>query len=455
MRVNEVKVVDLFGMFNHSIELHREARITIIHGPNGFGKTVILRMLDGLFNARYATLRAVPFREMAVSLEDGLTLTVRRQKAENARRKHVRLVFHATRGKKSDVGTFQLDETDFPPDFPVSMIDDVIPQLNRIGAEEWIDVSTGQHLTLRDVFEQYADDLPQHFRDKQVAPQWLKQLQSSVDVHLIDTDRLRSSRPYDRRRASRRRAFSELAVLRYAEDLADRIRSKLAESAALSQSLDRTFPARLMQRGLIPDLADDAIRQRLAQLEDKRSRLKAAGLLDKADDMGFQIAGQSLDAHTKQVLSVYAQDVENKLAIFDDIAGKLALFEHLLNNHLLYKRISIDKDNGFAFTSFDGTPLMPADLSSGEQHELVLLYELLFKVTSESLILVDEPEISLHVAWQDQFLPDLQKIIGLSAFDVLIATHSPQIIGDRWDLAVELKGPDIRSKGHTPVAIPA
>jgi predicted ATP-binding protein involved in virulence len=58
------------------------------------------------------------------------------------------------------------------------------------------------------------------------------------------------------------------------------------------------------------------------------------------------------------------------------------------------------------------------------------------------LILIDEPELSLHVAWQVQFLKDLARVIKLSSFDVLLATHSPQIIDTRWDLTVELKGPD-------------
>ena len=84
----------------------------------------------------------------------------------------------------------------------------------------------------------------------------------------------------------------------------------------------------------------------------------------------------------------------------------------------------------------------PANLSSGEQHELVLFYELLFKVKPNSLILIDEPELSLHVVWQQQFLGDLEDITKLTGFDILIATHSPLIIHDRWDLTVELKGPE-------------
>ena len=102
--------------------------------------------------------------------------------------------------------------------------------------------------------------------------------------------------------------------------------------------------------------------------------------------------------------------------------------------------MSISKKEGFIFKTSDEQDISPTDLSSGEQHELVLNYELLFKVDPDSLILIDEPELSLHVIWQQQFLKDLQEIIKLAGFDVLLATHAPDIIHDRWDLTVELGG---------------
>ena len=80
-----------------------------------------------------------------------------------------------------------------------------------------------------------------------------------------------------------------------------------------------------------------------------------------------------------------------------------------------------------------------AELSSGEQHELVLIYGLLFIVEEGSIILIDEPELSLHVTWQKNFITDIQKIQELKKLRVVIATHSPQIIHDKWDLVEELK----------------
>jgi predicted ATP-binding protein involved in virulence len=103
--------------------------------------------------------------------------------------------------------------------------------------------------------------------------------------------------------------------------------------------------------------------------------------------------------------------------------------------------MSIDKEKGFLFRTEEGQPLNPSYLSSGEQHMLVVLSELLFRVEPNSLVMIDEPEISLHVSWQQQFLRDIESVTKLALFDVLIATHSPQIVYDRMDqLTVELQG---------------
>lgn len=52
--------------------------------------------------------------------------------------------------------------------------------------------------------------------------------------------------------------------------------------------------------------------------------------------------------------------------------------------------------------------------------------------------LSEEPEISLHVAWQKEVLNDLLKILKLQKIAIIVATHSPQIIGEHWDSVVDL-----------------
>jgi predicted ATP-binding protein involved in virulence len=77
-------------------------------------------------------------------------------------------------------------------------------------------------------------------------------------------------------------------------------------------------------------------------------------------------------------------------------------------------------------------------LSSGEQHEIVLLYDLLFKTEKNALVMIDEPELSLHVSWQKSFVKDLLEIIKIAEFDVILATHSPYIVGKYSNLMVAL-----------------
>jgi predicted ATP-binding protein involved in virulence len=144
----------------------------------------------------------------------------------------------------------------------------------------------------------------------------------------------------------------------------------------------------------------------------------------------------------RDAVAAYVADAENKLAVFDDMAAKIELLTGIINDLFLYKRMHIDREKGYVFTSHIRQEIHPGDLSSGEQHQLVLLYELLFQTKPGSLVLIDEPEISLHVAWQERFLDDLMRMAKLSKFDVLVATHSAEIIGEYWDLAVGLRGPD-------------
>ncbi|HLP46458.1 MAG TPA: AAA family ATPase, partial [Candidatus Kapabacteria bacterium] len=149
----------------------------------------------------------------------------------------------------------------------------------------------------------------------------------------------------------------------------------------------------------------DRLEMDLSELKSKRSKLIAVGLLEQEqgkDDEDLQ----KVDESNIDVLSIYIQDVKKKLGVFDDLTEKIDLMVNLINKRFLYKRLSINNKVGFVFKTQEGKNVHPTSLSSGEQHELVLLYEMLFKVKPDSMILIDEPELSLHVVWQQQFLKD-------------------------------------------------
>ena len=52
LRVTKIRVDDLFDRYNHEVDLHLDERVTIIHGPNGVGKTVLLRLTADLLSGK-------------------------------------------------------------------------------------------------------------------------------------------------------------------------------------------------------------------------------------------------------------------------------------------------------------------------------------------------------------------------------------------------------------------
>ena len=108
-----------------------------------------------------------------------------------------------------------------------------------------------------------------------------------------------------------------------------------------------------------------------------------------------------------------------------------------INKKFINKEIKISGERGLYAIGPDGQELALKALSSGEQHEIILLYDMLFKAQKNSLVLLDEPELSLHLEWQRSFLDDLMRVIKVVGFDVIIATQ-PYIVGDRSDLLVDL-----------------
>jgi predicted ATP-binding protein involved in virulence len=441
-RIRRIQVSKLFGIFDHEIPLNLNERITIIHGPNGYGKTVILQLVDGLFRRKWTPLCRIPFDELLLELADGGVIRVKQEapRATKAKKRRARaaaraLVFSYLENPGAEPRTFDYEEDSrLAQDFPTYLVERHLPFLRSVTAFTWRDMRSDEVLSLEEIQDRYAEELPvSHTLVKE--PGWMKALRERLNLRLIHTQRLGVI------------GDREPAVSRHSSEIVRSIKSLLATYASRSQELDSTFLDRLFQQGNEASLSMTVLEERLKQIEHKRTQLMALGFLDhEREPHRTQL---KLDKSKREVLSIYVEDTERKLAVFGEMAQKVQLLTDAINKRFKYKRMSISKEGGFVFQSIVDDTLLPlASLSSGEQHELVLLYELLFKVTPDTLVLIDEPELSLHLAWQQQFLGDLVEMVKLSSFDVIVATHSPGIIGKRWDLTVELKGPDLESRAR-------
>lgn len=79
MRLTSVKVEGLFGLFDHEVQLNQEERITIATGPNGVGKTTLLRLISSFFGSDFQEIVRVSFGQALFAFDNGLTVSVERE----------------------------------------------------------------------------------------------------------------------------------------------------------------------------------------------------------------------------------------------------------------------------------------------------------------------------------------------------------------------------------------
>jgi len=439
MQLERIRVEGLFGRFDHDIALRRPEKITIIHAPNGFGKTVVLTLVNAFFSRHFYLFFKYQFRALTLFFDNRETVEIRNDgqpelfadKAKEGRELQILL-----KSPTGPVDPFRLTLTQGIPN-----LNRYLPFLEPAGLDTWLDENDDEMISTAEAIAKYSNLLPPQLRKDTELPEWLNTLVGTSDCRLIETQRLLRITQSDDARI-RRRAYNPPSpvVEVEARDLAGRIGRTLAEYANRAQTLDQSFPRRVIDAlGSTKAPLPQHVSVRLRNVDKKRSSLIEAGLLDKAGAPEILSQAELQGQQVRQVIGVYLDDVEQKFSRFDELFQRVSLFKEIISEKFQFKDVIISREKGISVRTEDNLSIRLTDLSSGEQHELVLLYELLFGVRDNALILIDEPELSLHVGWQIRFLPDLQRIQKLRPLEIVMATHSPQIINDRWDLTVELK----------------
>lgn len=121
------------------------------------------------------------------------------------------------------------------------------------------------------------------------------------------------------------------------------------------------------------------------------------------------------------------------------LAESVIIFKDIVNEILIDKRITVSDTGKIGVVMNNGTSLPLNRLSSGEKQILIMFYALLFHAEPGSIVILDEPEISLHVCWQQKLGRYFSDICRVREIQMIVATHSPQVIHDMWDSARELR----------------
>ena len=434
MKLNSIKIDGLFGMLNYNLRFGEDSHYMILTSPNGYGKTTILNIINALAKTALYYFYWLNFRIITLSFTDGAKLVVDSEdvvpKSEGGE-------------ERPDVPTESSREVSF------LWIDTLGGQSRFVINEKLINKAVrsigyyeGRHVS---GIYPFSKEFREFVRRNPKMLDLMAREQNNnaffLQVKSINTVFIEAQRIFNANVPSEQRNYSinaerPTSLPNYTiNEVADRIKQILRRARYQYLEYTQNKSNQLIYRLLSDNydlLSRDEYQLVRKKLLDKTQELKEYGLIDEVDIPEYD------EAHAKE-LSAHIKETKEKFSRLDDVYAKVKLFSDLIGKkHFTAKTIAFSREKGLLAVANDQKWLDLSDLSSGEQNVIVMLYYLVFEYNKNKLLLIDEPEISLHVAWQYQYIEELEEILELNDGQAIIATHSPQIIGERWDKCIDL-----------------
>jgi len=113
-----------------------------------------------------------------------------------------------------------------------------------------------------------------------------------------------------------------------------------------------------------------------------------------------------------------------------EVSKAKTLFQDMVDELFEDTNKTIDRRSNEIQFFQNGETLTPYQLSSGEKQMLVILLTVLVENGEHYALIMDEPEISLHIEWQQRLI-ELIRTLNPNA-QIILSTHSPALIMNGW-----------------------
>ncbi len=418
--ISSIEIKGLWGRSSYKLKLNDKVNFLI--GRNGCGKTTIIALIHSALRVNLSELVKLDFTQLNIGLKD--------LKSGNYSILNVNI--------SESKMLFELDELKFKVDIDKSglrgggirygmrMIERFISgdydlikdKLAKITPIAWLPVSRRLPLSEEDRIDRRAtrsDDV------------------ESVDMCLTDLER------------ELQNYCSSLA--REHTLLQKKFEQEALKNLLFNKSIDGTFDIKNIPQPTDEDkknlihafdtlgILNGAIKM---QIDDHFKASKVA--LDKINNLGendgFPINDLfvfPLIRRTQNLVS-FAQELEQeRLKLYQAID----VFVKICKKFFKDKLVNISPNGLIIVSSLRNADALEWKmLSSGEKQILILLIQALVWSNKPVIYIADEPELSLHVEWQEMLIDSIKALAG--DCQLIIATHSPDITGGDTDSIIKI-----------------
>lgn len=429
MKITAIRITGLFGLYNYYIPFNSESYVNLITSPNGYGKTTILTIINNLTKGYLFYFYNLPFAEIIIELTEDNQIIITKTEAstESSESSDFR------QNKETNINFSWKSSTSYISfDINDKRIKSALRALRRSLNLTSDDINNLHSAELRDKIlysEEFYNTLSNPLTDYQ---------EFQLKSHSLTTTFIPANRIYggqlvdpddDAEITWYKETLSPIKVV--SRELRQELKKIRMNYLVQAQKLDSEFLTTLLSSTTV--FTEEEYKHKVSYLNSKVESLLKYNLINRLKFLEY-----SDNDNDARILSTHINEVERKLSIYDDFLKKIELFSTLIENKVFAnKKFTLSPAYGIRCIS-DNDAIIDLDcLSSGEQNQLILLYDFIFRVQDNSILLLDEPENSLHVTWQRLFINDIQLIAEKKNLQTIIATHSSRIaasVKNTWDL---------------------
>lgn len=421
--ISYLAIKGLYDLYDYEISF-TEGGLKIITGPNGYGKTTILRIVNNLIGRKFWWFYFLMFQDIIINFSDGTHVVINREASKELEK-----------GEKDFIGSNKNIKVTFDYYIPETGKDTFVIGRNTIirilrlmsrriyRASE--DVS--EDIDYEELISQYQyDDIDEAMPEN--ALDLYNYLKKKKCV-LISEQRAKFSHIHRRGPES----FEQInyAIESIKNELKEIILQTQAEFARKSQDIDASFVKRLFD--IKKGYSEVEYNEKAIVLQRLIQDIQSYGL---AKDLNINY---NYNPKYSEALKVYIDGMINKMRVYLTLYMQMSLFDALVNKKgLSNKEMKIGGYEVIKIVDKKGKVVPLRKLSSGEQNLIILYYDLIFKSKNGNLLLIDEPENSMHNAWLIDMLEDYENMAEMNKLQIIFATHSSVFINGNYELTYDL-----------------
>ena len=429
MLLKQLVINGLHDNYDYDVKFNDD--VTFIYGMNGCGKTTVLNITEAIITGRVYRLLDYKFKEITLWYS---TSSHKKKQCISAKRKDEGI--HVTFAEENAVIRNLLREREMPSNFDLDDVDRVFftqyPVLKKIKDNfnhAYLPLNRSTHFENDNIIFKIQRNLRYHADNRAIM--------SNQDIVMLKVEELI------------RRKYSEIMseIAQYNIEFRNEILKSLLtvnKGNSVLEALD-AIGLDNIEENEIKRIKENYIKI-LKQLniikaeEEKTYRESFDGFINEykvwknsnnKKESIISLTSQYTEILRLQTLVSIAERAEKKKnEAYKSIETFVATINSFIDDEIDEKRIHISANGEVYFTIRNTEQWLKINsLSSGEKQLVIFFASLIFEIQKDTtgIFIVDEPELSLHLSWQSEFV---KKALDLNEnIQLIFATHSPEIVG--------------------------